>query len=424
MARRYKKWLIALTFSAAPAAIAMADPLSPEVSKLDEERLEPGLYPAAPGSDVYAPTEPYHPPFRIDWSLGLKGTYTSSSSNGGSFATTLNPQFSAVHEGVRTDFSANGAAEISKSWRGEGPIEVPSLRLGVETSTLLGPNRRLHGEGALAVNRELLSAPGLDPNIIETPISVTGSAEIGVEQSFGRFNMRVDGDVARTLYGDTNRLDTGITPNTSRNVWEAGATLRLGYQVTPIFEVFGEAGMSRDIFDVASPSLGVKTDATGRTLRGGVTGTWDERITATASIGVGHHDFDAAGLTDITTQLYDASVTYRPNKTVDVTAKLATNIVPTGSDTPGTAKVEHTASVGVGYRVNSWLRLRGSADWSKSSLEGTGETEYRNGFGTGADYVLNANTALSADYAFDHRDNSNSGVTDTHRVSLGVTLRR
>jgi hypothetical protein len=424
VARRHQKWLFALTISVAPAASVLADPLSPDVIKLDEERLEPGLYPAAPGSDAYTPTEPFHPPLQIDWSLGLKGTYTSSSTTGGSFATTLHPQFSAVHEGVRADFTANGSAEISKSWREEGPLEVPSLRLGLEASTLLGPNTRLHSEGALAVNRELLSAPGLDPDIIETPISVTGSAGIGLEQTFGRFNVRVDGDVARTLYGDTNRRDTGITPNTSRNVWEAGATLRLGYQVTPIFEVFGEAGTSRDMFDIASPGLGVKTDATGRTLRGGITGNWDDRILATASIGVGQHDFDAAGLPDITTQLYDASVTYRPNKTVDVTAKLATNIVPAETDNAGTAKVEHTASIGVGYTVNSWLRLRGSADWSHSSLEGTSETEHRNGFGAGADYVLNANTALSVDYAFDHRDNSNSGVTDTHRVSLGVTLRR
>lgn len=424
MVRRDRRLLFALLLSVSATPFAYADPAT-DVIKPDTERLEPGIYPAAPGMDeYYGSPEPAHPPFKFDWSVGLKGTYTSSSTKGGSFSNSLTPNFSAAHEGVRTDFTISGNAEIVKAWNGSSEVELPALRLGIDSSTRLANEFVLHAGGDLNVSRELMSAPGLAPEILSTPTSVTGAARIGLERAVGRFNIRLDGDIARTLYGDTHRSDTGITSNSNNNMWEAGAKLRVGYVVSPVYEVFGEAGVSRDIFDAVSPSLGVKTDATARTLRVGVAGKFDERLTATASIGVGQHDFDDGALTDITTQLYDAGIVYRPNSTIALSGNLATTITPSGADSAGTAKVEHSANLGLAYTVNSWLRLRASADWGQSRLEGTSETEQRHGFGTGADYVLGAKTALSADYSFEHRDNNVSGEVDTHKVSVGITLRR
>ena len=42
----------------------------------------------------------------------------------------------------------------------------------------------------------------------------------------------------------------------------------------------------------------------------------------------------------------------------------------------------------------------------------------------GADYRLNAHTALNADYGYDRAETSTSGLEDAHRVSVGVTLSR
>lgn len=420
MARQYLTVLSVLLANMALGTAACADPLIVDANALTEDRLTPGLYPAAPvpeGFDV--PAEPGHPPFEIDWSIGLKGSYTHTNT-GDRFVTTLTPQISATHQGVRTDWSTSGRAELARDT--DGTLGVTGLNLDLETTTRLDRDTSLTGSAKLDLSRDLPSTPGLDPVVTEPPLVVTGTLGGGIARQFGRFNLGLDGTIARTVYGPTTRTDTGVTDNSGRNVWEGDAKLRLGLQATPIFEVFGEASLGRDWFDQASG--GIKPDANSSALRAGLAGNWNGLLSASASIGVGRHDFDDAGLNDITTQLYDASVTFTPDPTLNLTAKLTTTVEPTGADSAGTARVAHTATANVDYTVNSWLRLRASADWGRSWLEGSSETEMRHGAGLGADYKLSAHTAISADYAYAHRDNSVSGVLDSHTVSLGVTVRR
>lgn len=415
--------LLVITAGLLPAGAAWADPPGPDGSKLDDERLLPGIYPAAP--EIAArPEEPAHPPFHLDWSIGLKGSYAASSTSGGGFLTTLNPAFTATHDGRRLNLVIDGDAEIARPWSASGNVDVTALRLGLAADSALDRSTRISGKAALAFSQKLPGAPELDPLVIQPAQELTGALGLGIERRFGKVNLGLKGDVERTIMGPTTRADTGITDNSSQNLWAADIALRAGLQVTPIFEIFGEAGISRDMFDQASPSLGVAADATGKSLRGGIAGNWNGILTASASIGVGHHDFDAAGLGDISAQLYDASLTYSPDSTLSLTAALSTNIEPTGADANGTARIQHLATAGLSYKVNSWLRLRASADWGLSVLEGNGETERRHGAGAGADYAVNAHTALSADYGYSHRDNSRTGAVDTHTISLGVTLKR
>lgn len=421
MAGRRHTLLLVMLSAALPAGTVLADPPGPEEAKLDAERLRPGIYPAAPVPQDFAlPDEPGHPPFQLDWSIGLKGSYTSST-DGNSFLTTLNPQFTALHEGGRTDLVIEGSGEFARA--AEGDPAATALRLGLSSTTALDRDTILTGNAALDWTQDLPDMPGLDPNITTPPQQLAGALGLGVERRFGRFNLGLGGDVERNLYGPTTRRDTGLTSNEDQNVWEGDVALRLGLQATPILEVFGEASIGRDWFDRPS-AAGVKSDATGYAIRTGLAGEWNGIWSASASIGLGQHDFDTAGLADITTRLYDASLTYSPDPTVNITAGLSTSIEPTGADANGTARVLHTLTADADYLINSWLRLRASADWSQSLLEGSGETERRHGLGVGADYTLNRSAAVSADYGYAHRDNSESGKLDSHTISVGVTLRR
>jgi hypothetical protein len=419
----FRNWtlLLVLASGLAPGSAAMAQVLEPDSLKLSEDRLQPGLYPAAPLAD--GAEEPAHLPFHFDWSLGLKGSYTNSSTQGSSFLSTLNPAFSAVHDGRRVDLALDGNAEIARSWNDDGALGLTALRLGVSANTALDSTTRLTGNAALALSQPLPSTPDLSPSILTPPQALTGSAGLGIERSFGKVNLVLKGNLERTIYGETLRSDTGWTDNSSQNVWQADTSLRAGLQITPILEVFTEASLGRDVFDRTAAS-GISGDATSTALRGGIAGSWNGVWSASASLGIGHHDFDDDSLGDITTRLYDASLTYSPDETISLTASLSTSVEPTGPDGAGTARVAHVIAADLAYDVNAWLRLRASADWGLSVLEGTTETERRSGVGAGADYALNAHTALSADYGYSRRDNSVNGESDSHSVSLGVTIKR
>lgn len=423
MARQKLTLLLALAAGLLAAGPARAEPLGPDGIKPDVERLQPGLYPVAPGSAT-SDYETPHPPFHLDWSIGLKGAYSSSSVDGGNFLTTLNPAFTATHDGQRFDLVVDGDAEIARPWDGDGAISPTALRLGLSGSGAIDSTTRLSGTAALQFSQPLAGAPGLNPLVEIPPQRVSGAVGLGIDRSFGKVNLGLKGNLERSVYGETLRRDTGLTDNSDQNLWAADASLRAGLQITPIIEVFAEGNLGRDMFDMASPGLGVSLDATSTALRGGVAGSWNGVWRASASLGLGRHDFDAAGLSDVTAQLYDASLTYSPDATLNLTTALSTAIEPTGADANGTARIAHVAKANLDYTVNSWLRLRASADWGVSVLEGSGETERRHGVGAGADYMVNAHTALAADYAYGHRDNSQSGAVDTHTISLGVTLKR
>lgn len=400
---------------------AFADPLGPDSAKFDNERLRPGLYPEAPVPDAFAlPPEPGHPPFEIDWSVGLRGTLARTTT-GETFTTVLNPQFSATHDGRRADILLEGSAEIAKP--SDGEISISAMRLSGSGSMALDSVTTLSGDAALELNQQLPNSPDLNPQVTLPPQIITGSLGAGIDRQFGKFNLGLTGDAVRTAYGETTRTDTGVTDNTDQNYWNTDLGLRLGFQATPIFEVFGAATVGRDMFDTASAS-GETQDATSKTLRAGLTGNWNSVLSASASVGVGERDFDDASLDDVTTHLYDASITFRPDPTVNLTAQLSTEITPPGADAEGRARIDHTASAKADYTVNSWLRLRASADWGHSELVGTSETESRHGVGAGADYAFNAHTALSADYDYAQRDNSVTGLSESHRVSVGITVRR
>jgi len=86
--------------------------------------------------------------------------------------------------------------------------------------------------------------------------------------------------------------------------------------------------------------------------------------------------------------------------------------------------VDYSANADVAYTVNSWLTLRALADWYSTRYAGSTNTETGYGLGAGADYKVNAHTALSADYGYDYAESTVNGVQDAHRVTVGVTLSR
>ena len=85
---------------------------------------------------------------------------------------------------------------------------------------------------------------------------------------------------------------------------------------------------------------------------------------------------------------------------------------------------DHAAHAGVDYDVNSWLALRALANWNMARFAGSVEQEKGHGWGLGADYKVNAHTAVTADYDYDHTQSSRNGTQEAHRVTMGVTVSR
>lgn len=406
---------------AAPA-LGASDHSNGDGSAADNERLLPGVYPAAPVlTDPDALREPYDPFFDIDWAVALRGTYTNATS-GDRFDVRMVPSVEFDHQGSRSTINISGDAEITRPQ--DGQIDVTGLRLGLDMGYALDSNTVLSAGGNLSLTQDLPGSPGLATDVAIASEQVSGGIDVGVARQFGKFNVELTGALDRNTYGPTTLVNTTVVDNSEQNVWSMDAGLRVGFQATPIFEVFGQANLGRDVFDLPSSVLLVKADANKASLRAGITGRWNDVLEATVSTGVGLRRFDEASLGEVSTQLYDASVTFTPDPTWRMTTGFTTTLAPTGLNGGGTARVQYEAKAEVGYTVNSWLALRALADWRAVQYVGSTDTESGYGWGLGADYSVNAHTDLTADYDYDHSDGTSNGVQDAHSVTVGITLKR
>ncbi|HUH77803.1 MAG TPA: outer membrane beta-barrel protein [Devosia sp.] len=403
----------------APAQGA-SDHRSGDGTSADNERLLPGQYPASPMA-LDAPGEDETPFFDLDWSLGLRGSFTRGS-NGERFDVRLVPHVELDHQGRRASINITGDADLVRADQ-DNP-ELTGLRLGLRGAYALDSLTAVTTNANVELNQPLAGALGAAPGVAREAQHLSGGLELGVRREFGRFNVTLTGGAERHSYGPSTRRDGTTQDNRERDYWALDSALRVGFQATPIFEVFGQAGLGRDVFDHPSSVLLVTPDATDLSLRGGVTGRWNTTLEATASTGIALRKFDAAGLEEVVSQLYDASVTFTPDADWRLRAGLGTTLSPAGPDARGTTQLRYAATAEVNYLVNSWLALRADADWYRTVQIGSAETGSGYGWGMGADYRLNAHTALNADYGYDRAETSTSGVEDAHRVSVGVTLSR
>lgn len=406
----------------ASPAVAGSDHRSGDGSEGDNERLLGGVYPSAPvlASDDWL-REPYAPFFDIDWSTALRGTFINGT-RGERFDVRLVPTITFDHQGSRSAINFTSSAEIVRPQ--EGSIDVSSLRLNLASEYQLDSVTALTLDGNLALTQAIAGTPDVASNIAVAPETLSGGLAIGAKRQFGKFNVGLTGAAQRTVYGETTQTDGVIVSNSDQDVWALDSGLRIGFQATPIFEVFGQAGLGRDVFDEASKSLLLKTDATDATIEGGVTGRWNSVLQATVSTGLNLRRFDEDALGEFTTQLYDASVTFSPDPTWDFTAGFSTIVAPPGPNNSGTSRVEYAANLDAAYEVNSWLALRAQADWNTARFTGSTETEHGYGWGVGADYNVNAHTALTADYGYKKLTSSLDGPESAHTMTLGVTLSR
>ena len=122
--------------------------------------------------------------------------------------------------------------------------------------------------------------------------------------------------------------------------------------------------------------------------------------------------------------LYDARATFRPDETLSLTGAFTTTVSSPGTTSGATGKIAYKASGEAAYQVNPWLRLRADAEWGEAHYQGIDDDEMTWGFGAGADYLLNENTDITADYSFSRTEKTADPAMDEHQVTVGIKLHR
>jgi hypothetical protein len=411
--------VLATALSWAPVALAGGRP----VPAAGQEASSP-LLPADAFDLPLRGATPYEPDaafYTLDWSLGLRGSYSRDGA-GERYKAVALPSVTLTHVGNRLSF--HGTADGQFSTTGSGVVNVDQARLSAGSALQFNRDASLATNASLAMTQESATASDVATDVATTPIEVSAAADATLSQKFGHLNLALRGNVGRNVFGATTLVNGTRTDNTSQNSTAGGAGLRLGFQLTPVLELFADGAAGRTVFDAPSTSLGTKLDGNLYTAKAGVAAKWNSTLEASASVGLGLEHFDDGSLADVTATLYDANFTLRPSETLTLTGDFATSIGAVGPNGSGSAKVESTATLGASYTVNPWLTWRASAGWHDARYADSSVTDTGYDLGVGADYQLSRHTRLSADYGFAHSQIAPNPATDTHTVSIGVTFQK
>ena len=377
-----------------------------------------GLGPAA-AQDV--PREAIGPFFDIDWSVALRGGYSSDNINGPRYEAIVAPEVTLSREGERDAASLTTGAELSIDQN--KTVRVDDLHLNAASRFDLDELTQLNGGLDLSMTQASPYDPSLPANTAMAPREITGTATGAVTRKFGQFDATATLTGTRFVEGPTTLLDHSTIDNTDQSYWLGSGDLRVGYEMTPLLSVFADGEYSYQKFDAASPSLGQFLNGHTYTLRGGLSYTQPGTLTAEASVGRAWLDYDAASITDNAAWVYKASLSFTPDETLTLVGALDTSLGPS-SDDIGDTDAAYTLTGTAKYQVNPWLTLRGSAALDRTVTQGSGAIAWGYSAGAGFDLATSRHVAWTADYLFSHDESTGDPMRNTHAVTLGVKLKK
>jgi hypothetical protein len=379
------------------------------------------IWGVAPGFAQDSPRESIGPFYDIDWSLGLRGSYSSNSLTGGAAEAIVAPQATFTRNGQRDTSTLTTGGEFSVD--SGGAIRTDALRLGAASTYDLDEWTKLNGSAEFSLTQLPPDDSSLPANTAIAPIDLTGTVQGSATRKLGRFDaaLRLRGE--RFVEGPTTLTDMSTIDNTDQSYWLGEAGLRVGFELTPLISVFIDGSETYQKFDAPDPTLLKFLNGRTTELRGGLSYTLNSTLTAEVSAGRAWLDYDDPTLTDAPGWVYDASVTFAPDETLSLTGDFNSSIGPS-SDTPGDTDVAYAATAGAAYEVNPWLKLRSATTWIRTDTLGSGAMAWGYSVGAGLDLTTSRHVVWTADYLFSHDEPATTPASDTHKVTVGVTFKR
>jgi hypothetical protein len=357
----------------------------------------------------------------IDWSIALRGGFTTDNVDGPRYEAIVDPEVSITRSGMRGQTTAAAGAALSIDPARNVRVDDAHASAGIDYA--LDEWTGLKGSLALDVTQLAPTDNSLPADTRIGPLEFTGTASGSASRNVGRFDLTGTLTGTRFIEGPTTLADTSEVSNTDQSYWQGEGGLRLGFELTPLLSIFGEADEGYQRFDAASPDIGHFLDGRTTTLRGGLSYADPGNLTAEASVGRAWLDYTVPALADRPAWVADASVSLTPDETLTLTGALETSLGPS-SDTPGDTDVGYTLTGEAKYIVNPWLALRGSAGADRTVTLGTGGVDWGYSAGAGLDWATSRHLFWSADYLFSHDESSSNGITDAHAVTVGMTVKR
>jgi hypothetical protein len=233
------------------------------------------------------------------------------------------------------------------------------------------------------------------------------TAGAGLSHDFGRFNAAVNGSYQRLSFINNNESDR------DRDIMEAA--LRLGYRISPQYQAFVSGSYNVREYDTLEG--GLDRDSDGYGLVAGLDLDLGGLVFGDFFVGYRSQEYDDPTLSSLDGVGGGADITWNVTPLTTIVFSVLSDLRETTS-TGASGRLVSTGGLTVDHELLRNLLLAGNLSLTRDDYEGINRTDwvYRAGFG--ANYMLNRNLYLGADYDFRKRDADSGGSDFTENVVL------
>jgi len=271
--------------------------------------------------------------------------------------------------------------------------------------------------GGYSFLHEDRTSPNNSFGILPTTFGLT-DGEVEYFDKFNRLSLTANGVFNKFNYNNVGNGSGGFILNTDRSRAEYTGSVRLGYELRSLLEVYVKGTGSDRSYDHKVSSDGFERSSTGYTATSGM--ALDMGGITFGEIGVGYmaRSYQDPRFLSVSGVTASAAVTW--NVTTLTTVRLSAQRSIEETIAAGSSGfVASTGSLTIDHELlrNLLLNLSGGVDYNKYQQD-AGRTDLVPKASVGATYSMNRNLTLSAKYSYRNQEDSSPTLSFTQNLAL------
>jgi hypothetical protein len=341
-------------------------------------------------------------------------------------------QFAGAHKG--SSVVATGAAidlasdwtrhSLTGNWRGalfrfpqDSSADRPesdgraTLRLDVlrDTAVEIGATHVITSQRPGSIEQPELSA--------KRSLIFTEGGSLGVEQRFGRIELKLKGALGRTDYQDVTLENGTLVSQADRNYATRGVSLRASYEATPGVKPFVQGTWDDRVYDQPIDSGGYARSSTGATATLGTTLELTRLVTGELAAGYGQRDYQDPRLAPLRGPVIDGSLIWTPTPLTTLKFRAATSLQET-TVANSSGAVAQTVGLEIDHALRRNLTLSAAVVFTRTEYQGVSIREDQLNLAARLEYKLTRSVVLRASAVHQRLNSTVTGNDYTANVFL------
>ncbi len=261
----------------------------------------------------------------------------------------------------------------------------------------------------------------LAPGAVDTPLVQNYGGGIELERSDRKLQFVLRGEIEREEFENASLGGALVVPQDDLNNLEYGATLRVGYEVSPAITPYVEGRYAIRDFELPRDRNGLRRDSRIFELRGGVELDLGDKVQGEIAAGYVTQNFEDEALDTLDGFTLNGTLNWSPERDTTLALTLGTE-TNTSINAAENGSIIYTAGLLAERRITDRWSINGNIDYQ---LETNDDRNTTFELGVGTQYWLNRYLALTAngEYVSFSSDAPDSDF-DEFSVRAGVRLQR